>query len=89
MAHPIIAFKILSNLHRLAIVRLLSEAKKDLCVQEIAAAIDASQSATSHQLACLEAYGVVSSFLMGKEKCYVLTDHTLAKTLVRIIRVMG
>lgn len=80
-----VAIKILSNANRYAIMKLLLNAKQDLCVHELSEAIGISQSATSHQLAHLEARGVVESARMGKTKCYVPTDAPLTKRIEKVI----
>lgn len=80
-----VAIKILSNAHRYAIMKLLLNAKQDLCVHELSETIGISQSATSHQLAHLEARGVVESARMGKTKCYMPTDAPLTKKIEKII----
>ena len=82
------ACKILSNQARYNILSALVTAQKkskELCVSEIADAIDMSQSATSHQLALLEAHGVVKGNRMGKTTCYDLADSPLSKDIEKII----
>ena len=84
------ACRILANPTRHNILSLLVAArseKKELCVNEIGGAIGASQSATSHQLALLEAYGVVEGVRMGQTTCYDLTNAPLTKTIEKIIRI--
>ena len=80
-----VVMKILSNEYRYAIMELLLMAKKDLCVHELAAHIGLSQSATSHQLAHLEACGVVRGVRMGKTKCYMPTGTQLTKQITAVI----
>jgi predicted transcriptional regulator len=77
--------KILSNHNRFAIMQLLFGAKEDLCVNEISDAVGISQSATSHQLAYLEAYGVVEGVSYGRTKCYLPTDVELTEKISRVI----
>lgn len=79
------ALRILSNANRLSIMKLILNAKNDYCVQELSVAIGVSQSATSHQLAYLEARGVVRSVRTGKTKCYLPTKSPLTKKLDRVI----
>jgi DNA-binding transcriptional ArsR family regulator len=84
------ACKILSNPARYQILRLLfaaRAAKKEICVGEIAQAIGMSQSATSHQLALLEAHGIVVGEKMGQTTCYDLTDSPLANDIEKIIHI--
>ena len=80
------SIKILSNANRLAIMSLLFEAKKDLCVSEIAEAIGISQSLASHQLAYLEARGVVEGHRMGQMICYIPSATPLSKKVARVIQ---
>lgn len=77
--------KILSNKNRYAIMKTLFSAKRDLCVHELSDAIGISQSATSHQLAYLEAHGVVKGVRMGKTMCYEPTDVLVAKKVAKVI----
>lgn len=84
------ACKILANDARYQILAALLKArkeKKELCVNEISELIRMSQSATSHQLALLEAYGVIVGTKMGQTTCYDLTDSPLMKDIERIIRI--
>ena len=80
------SIKILSNANRLAIMSLLFEAKKDLCVSEIAEAIGISQSLASHQLAYLETRGVVEGHRMGQMICYIPSAKPLSKKVARVIQ---
>jgi len=82
-ARPVI--KILSNVHRYAIMKLLLRTKKDLCVHELSEIVGISQSATSHQLAYLEDYGVVKSVRMGKTKCYTPQHSTITQKISEVI----
>lgn len=79
------AIKTISNANRYAIMRLLFNVKKDICVNEISEKVGISQSATSHQLAYLEAKGVVKGIRMSKTKCYIPTNSLLAKKINIII----
>lgn len=80
-----LAIKVLSNSNRYALMRLMLNTKRDLCVNELAQAIGISQSATSHQLAHLEACGVVRSIPMGRTRCYVPTNSPLTKKVATVI----
>lgn len=80
------AIKIISNSNRFSIMKLLLNTTKDLCVHELSESIGISQSATSHQLAYLEAYGVVKSVRIGRTKCYLPTDSMLTKKLAQVIQ---
>ena len=77
--------KILSNANRYNLMKILLNARRDLCVHELSEAIGISQSATSHQLAYLEARGVVKGIRMGKTMCYEPTDSPLTKKVARVI----
>jgi len=77
--------KILSNTNRYAIMKLLLNTKKDLCVHEISEMAGMSQSATSHQLSYLEARGVITNVRMGKARCYLPTNSVLTSKIERVI----
>jgi len=77
--------KILSNSNRFDLMKLLLNTKRDLCVHELSENVGISQSATSHQLAYLEARGVVRSIRMGKKKCYLPADAPLTKKVAKVI----
>ncbi len=74
-------FKVLSDRTRLNILHLLFTTDKTLCVNEIADAVGATSSATSHQLAKLEAKDIVSCSRMGQTMCYVIKDNALTRCL--------
>jgi len=80
-----LVMKILSNGNRYNLIKLLLHAKRDLCVHELSEAIGISQSATSHQLAYLEARGVVRGMRMGKTMCYEPTNALLTKKIAKVI----
>ncbi|MEX2515103.1 MAG: winged helix-turn-helix domain-containing protein [Candidatus Paceibacterota bacterium] len=80
-----VVLKILNNKNRFAIMQLLLNADEDLCVYELSQAVGISQSATSHQLANLEAYGVVRGVRDGRTKCYVPTDTSLTDKIAHVI----
>lgn len=77
--------KILCNSNRFAILSFLSNTKKDLCVNEIAKEIKISQSLASHQLAYLEARGIVNSTRMGQSMCYMLSPLPITKKVIGVI----
>jgi len=77
--------KILSNTNRYDLMKLLFNTKRDLCVHELSETVGISQSATSHQLAYLEARGVVKSIRMGKTKCYLPTEAPLTKKVAKVV----
>jgi len=80
------ALKVLSNEHRYFIMKVLLSSSKDLCVHELAEEIGISQSHASHQLAYLEACGVVESVRDGRAKCYIPTDSPLTQKLRSVIK---
>lgn len=81
-------FKILSDPTRCKILKALAQKKgEDMCVSEIAEAVGATHSATSHQLNGLEARGVLVSERMGQTICYTMADTRLARNIVRILEV--
>ncbi len=84
--HTTELFKLLSDPTRLKILAVLMSAKRELCVNEIAEAVNVSQSATSHQLAKLEARGIVSCFRDGKTICYEIEDIPLVETIQAILK---
>jgi|AntDeeMinimDraft_6_1070357.scaffolds.fasta_scaffold02203_3 predicted transcriptional regulator len=77
--------KILNNKNRLMIMQLLLSSEEDLCVYEISQAVGISQSAASHQLANLEAHGVVKGVPHGRKKCYIPTDTSLTEKITSVI----
>jgi len=82
-------FKLLSDPTRLKILTVLINAKKELCVNEVADAVGASHSATSHQLTSLEARGIVSCFREGKTICYEIENTPLVRTIQTILKGTG
>lgn len=66
-------FKVLGDPTRLRIVRLLLE--KEMCVSDIADAMDMGQSAISHQLRVLRQARLVTFRKEGKTAWYRLNDH--------------
>ena len=82
-------FKILADHTRLRIINLLLMARDELCVNEIADAVAISQSAASHQLAKLEANGIVSSHRMGQTICYEIKDIHIRRKMSQIIKLVS
>lgn len=85
----IVLAKTLANPTRLAILELLFEKRAHLCVNEIAEHVGISQSLASHQLAYLEARGVVDGHRVGKTMCYVLQKNATVTKLGRIITILS
>lgn len=66
-------FSLLGDANRLRILSLL--AIKELCVCDLAAALDMSESAVSHQLRALRALRLVRYRKQGRNVFYRLEDH--------------
>lgn len=66
-------FKIFSDYTRLRIIDLL--VNSEICVQDIANELEASQSAVSHQLKLLRDKNVVKTRKQGKQVFYSLQDN--------------
>lgn len=77
--------KLLSDPTRLRILQALFGAQEDMCVYEIAEKVGSSQSATSHQLAKLEAYGVVICYREGQKMCYELSQSPLVADIKKAL----
>ena len=67
-------FKVLGDQTRIKILSLLA-AEEELCVCDIAEALDMGQSAISHQLRVLRTARLVKFRKEGKEAIYSLDDH--------------
>lgn len=80
-------FKLLADPTRFKILALLLKTRQDLCVGEIAKAINISQSATSHQLAKLESCGVVRPERRGQMICYILNDNQITRNLRSVMKI--
>ena len=80
--------KLLSDETRVRILRTL-EGTDGMCVYEIAEAVGASHSATSHQLAKLESRDVVVCYREGQKMCYELTNKTFAKKIINAIKILS
>lgn len=88
----LVVSKILSNCARyniLVTLLLSEEAGKEACVKEIAHAIAHSPSSTSHQIALLEAHGVIEGIKRGQLVCYAITHTPLAERIRKIIKVFN
>src|SRR5689334_14063499 len=66
-------FSLLGDANRLRILSIL--AVKELCVCDLAATLDMSESAVSHQLRTLRAIRLVSYRKQGRNVFYRLQDH--------------
>ena len=85
----VLLMKILGNVNRQKILRIVYGAKKDLCVNEVAELAHISQSLASHQLAYLSAHGVVEGHRMGQTMCYMPAKGELSSKLVKILKVLS
>lgn len=65
-------FKVLSNPSRLKIIHTLSQ--REMCVSDLAALLDSTDSAVSHQLRLLRTMRLVSYRKEGKLAFYTLDD---------------
>ncbi|MBE6493811.1 MAG: winged helix-turn-helix transcriptional regulator [Methanosphaera stadtmanae] len=72
-------FKMFGNVTRIKIMSLLTT--EDLCVCDIAEALDMSQSAVSHQLRILRSKNLVKYIKEGKQARYSLADDHVIKIL--------
>ena len=68
----------LGNETRLGLVRWLDAAERELCVCELEALADVSESAVSHALSDLAAVGLVTRKKRGKWRYYGATDRAAA-----------
>ena len=80
-------FKILADPTRCKILKLLVQNKEGMCVNEIADAVGATHSATSHQLNGLETRMVLKSIREGQTICYEIADTRIARNIVRILEI--
>lgn len=88
----LIVSKILSSCTRyniLVTLLLSEEAGKEACVKEVAHAIAHSPSSTSHQIALLEAHGIIEGVKRGQQVCYAITHTPLAERIRKIITVFN
>lgn len=79
-------FAILADPTRLTILRILFE-NQEYCVSDITDKVGVSLSAVSHQLARLEAQGVVSCYRRGQKVCYHLQKNSLTSKIKNILEV--
>ncbi|MAZ40705.1 hypothetical protein CL654_01120 [bacterium] len=81
--------KLISDPTRVKILSYLIKEDREVCVNEIAHAIGATHSATSHQLAKLEGRGVVECFRRGQMMCYQITNSKEAHKLLQILKLLN
>lgn len=80
--------KILSNVHRLKILRIIYTENTDLCVNQIAEKASISQSLASHQLAYLSAHAVVLGHRVGQTMCYEPGKNTMSNKLQKVLHIV-
>lgn len=85
----VIVMKVLSNMHRYAIMETLLNTEKDLCVNEIAESVGISQSLASQQLTYLQTHGLIVGHRIGKTVCYLPSSVPLTKKIERVISVLS
>ncbi len=72
----------LSNETRYTLVRVLVAAKEELCVCELNAVVDVTESGLSHALSALVEAGLVEGFKEGRWKKYRATNRAVALVTV-------
>ena len=82
-------FKLISDPTRFKIIKILLDTQKDVCVNEIAEMAGVSHSATSHQLAKLEAKNIVTCFRVGRTMCYKIKQNQLARDIKKAVRLFN
>ena len=87
--HTEVVLKILSNVHRYNIMKVLFNTKKDLCVNEIAHAVGISQSLTSQHLSHLQAHGLIVGHRIGQTICYMPSRESVTKQAKQIIQTLS
>ena len=78
-------FKLLSDPTRLKILDELFHQKENTCVSDLSESVNISHSATSHQLAKLEARNIVMSKRCGQMICYGIKKNELTAQLEKLI----
>lgn len=77
-------FGLLSDSTRLRILYLLYD--REVCVRNIAAAIEMSPPAVSHHLRSLKQFGVITSRRIGKEVHYTISDSEDGRLITDMLR---
>lgn len=80
--------RLLSDPTRLRILKLLFQNPEGMCVYEIAEEVGSSPSATSHQLAKLEAREIVCCYREGQKMCYELTAEPIVAYIKRTLHTL-
>lgn len=79
-------FKVLAGNARLRILRLLLRERRAMAVGEIAAALDMTESAVSHQLRILFDAGVVGADIEGRMVCYSFLSTSRARVYRKVLK---
>ena len=80
------AFKVLSDPTRFHILMILFD-NPGFCVNDIAEEVGISHSAASHQLAKLEAKGIVNRCREGRTMCYEVSKSPVTAKLAQAMRI--
>ena len=83
-AHAARLLKLAASSTRASILFVLAR-NKQLAVQDIAAELDMTHSAVSHQLAVLAGADIVVSKKAGRMMCYAISKNPQAKALVKFL----
>ncbi len=83
-AHAARLLKLAASSTRASILFTLAK-EKQLAVQDIAAELDMTHSAVSHQLAVLAGADIVTSKKSGRMMCYAISKNPQAKALVKFL----
>lgn len=82
--------KLLADPSRYKILELLASSNGRLCVGEIADQSNNSHSAVSHQLAKLEASGIIKPVRKGQQVCYILQENNAeVSALLKIMKILS
>lgn len=81
-------FKIFSDEYKYKILKLLMNAKSDLCVNEIAEKLNLSQSNTSHKLIKLRDLGFIEGKSHGQIVCYALLSNEKINMMKRLVNII-
>jgi ArsR family transcriptional regulator len=88
-SNKIVLMRVLSNLNRYKILKLIYSSNRDLCVNEISQTVQISQSLASHQLAYLTSKGLVKAHRMGQIICYLKENNALSEKLLKVLNILA
>ena len=77
--------RLLSDPTRIRILKTLFAHPEGMCVYEIASAVGATPSATSHQLSKLERWSAVVCFREGQKICYELSTEPIVERIENVL----